>query len=63
MSETVKLTNIRLQLPADFSIELDRDKINLKEIGVKDLPTKAELIIKYARIGRMHELRHNEENS
>ena len=40
---------INLELPKDFSLQIDRYLIDLKEIGVKK--TKAELIIELAKIG------------
>jgi hypothetical protein len=46
MEETI---GINLELPKEFSIKLDRYLIDLKEKGVKT--SKAELIIKFARIG------------
>ena len=45
MEETI---GINLELPKEFSIELDRHLIDLKEMGVRK--SKAELIIEFARI-------------
>lgn len=47
---------INLVLPKEFSIKLDRHLIDLKEKGVKT--TKAELILKLARIGFLKEVKH-----
>jgi hypothetical protein len=44
---------INLLIPIEFSIELDRHLIDLKESGVRK--SKAELIIEMARIGFSHE--------
>jgi hypothetical protein len=48
-------TLIQIKMPDEFSFELDRDRQELKEEGIKDLPSKADLILKYARIGRLQE--------
>jgi uncharacterized Zn finger protein len=71
------IVNIRVKIPIDFSSQLDDDisakkktfqastvkvRSELKKKGVK-VPSKAELIIKYAQIGRMQEMKHNEETA
>lgn len=55
-----KKINIRLELPIEFSFELDKDRQDQKRRGIKNQCSKAELIIQYAQIGRKH-LRGNEE--
>lgn len=44
---------IRIPIPKDFSIKLDRHLIDLKEKGCKK--SKAELIIELARMALNHE--------
>jgi hypothetical protein len=41
--------NIRVIIPADFNKQLNLHLIDIREVGVKT--TKAELIIKLARVG------------
>jgi hypothetical protein len=50
-----EIVNIRLKLPKDFSIQLDRDIIDFKEVGIST--SKEALIIKLAKIGRLKELK------
>lgn len=45
--------NIRVVIPADFNKKLNLHLIEIRDIGVKT--TKAELIIKLARVGLMYE--------
>lgn len=53
MEETV---GINLELPKEFSIILDRHILDLKELGINPLPSKAKLIIKFAQIGYNQEV-------
>jgi len=53
MEKFEEKVQIQLSLPADFSFLLDREIIDLKEIGVKT--TKADLCIKLMRAGYRHE--------
>jgi hypothetical protein len=52
MEETI---GINLELPKDFSLQLDRMIIDLKEVGIST--SKAKLIIKFAEIGYLNEKR------
>lgn len=52
MDETI---GINLILPKDFSLELDRMVIDLKEVGVQT--SKAKLILKFAMMGFVNEKR------
>lgn len=50
-----KTIGINLVLPKDFSLELDRMVIDLKEVGIQT--SKAKLILKFAQIGFINEKR------
>jgi hypothetical protein len=45
---------IRLALPKDFSLQVDRMLIDMKEKGVKK--TKANKIVELARVGFLNEI-------
>lgn len=45
--------NIRVVIPADFNKKLNLHLIEIRDIGTKT--TKAELIVKLARVGLMYE--------
>lgn len=55
----IKKINIRLELPIEFSFELDADRQDQKRSGINNQCSKAELIIRYAQLGRKH-LKKNE---
>ena len=52
MNETI---GINLELPLDFSVELDRILIDFKETGIRK--SKAQFIIELAKIGLNNEKR------
>lgn len=55
-----EIVNIRVKLPKDFNIQLVEDQLDRLKKGCKPLSKEA-LLIKYAKIGRLQELKN--ENS
>jgi len=50
---------IQIEIPKELSLKLARHILDLSEIGIR--ATKADLIIKYARIGLNEEIKKNVE--
>jgi hypothetical protein len=47
----MKEINIRVKIPQEFSLKLYEHILELKSMNVKPIPTKAELVAKFAQIG------------
>jgi hypothetical protein len=47
----MKEINIRVKIPQEFSLKLYEHILELKAMNVKPIPTKAELVAKFAQIG------------